>query len=76
MRAVNTHSTAASGRAVASDRSANSVPVSAQWMSSSTIASGIWAAAEPPSRRSASASPTGGSARRGAMNSDKNGTVC
>ena len=45
VRAVSTHSTATSGRAVASDRSANSVPLSAQWMSSSTIASGVCAAA-------------------------------
>jgi hypothetical protein len=30
----------------------------------------------PPSRRMASASPTGGSARRVAMNREKNGTVC
>ena len=29
-----------------------------------------------PKRRKASASPTGGSARRVAMNSEKNGTVC
>ena len=45
VRAVSTHSTATSGRAVASDRSANSVLLSAQWMSSSTIASGVSAAA-------------------------------
>ena len=93
VRAVSTHSTATSGRAVASDRSANNVPLSAQWMSSSTIASGVSAAAapiasarsrttqyrrsaEPPNRRNASASPTGGSARRVAMNSEKNGTDC
>ena len=92
VRAVSTHSTATSGRAVASDRSANNVPLSAQWISSNMIASGVWAAAasiasarscttqyrrsaEPPILRSASASPTGGSARRVAMNSEKNGTV-
>ncbi len=45
VRAVRTHSTATSGRAPASDRSANNVPLSAQWMSSSTIASGVSAAA-------------------------------
>ena len=45
VRAVKTHSTATPGCAVASDRSANSVLLSAQWMSSSTIASGVCAAA-------------------------------
>ena len=45
VRAVNTHNTGASGRTVPSDRSANSVPLSAQWMSSNTIASGVCAAA-------------------------------
>src|SRR6516162_6745877 len=45
VRAVNTHNTATPGRVVASDRSANSVPLSAQWMSSKTIASGVSAAA-------------------------------
>jgi len=32
--------------------------------------------AEAPNLRNASASPTGGSARKVAMNSEKNGTVC
>ena len=44
VRAVNTHNTATSGR-TASDRSAISVPLSAQWMSSNTIASGVCTAA-------------------------------
>jgi hypothetical protein len=45
LRSVKTHNTATSGRAVASDRSANNVPLSAQWMSSNTITSGVSAAA-------------------------------
>jgi hypothetical protein len=47
VRAVKTHNTGTSGRAVANDRNANNVLLSAQWMSSNTIASGVCAAAAP-----------------------------